>query len=182
MRTDSSHRPEPTTAAGRRAAIIVSRYHTEITDRLEAGAREAFLDAGGLEANLVIVPSPGAFELVSIASAWIRRKEIDLVVTLGCIVTGETRHDRYLAAAVADGLANLSADCAKPVAFGVLTVSDLAQARDRCGGPHGHKGRESMDAALAAARAIDEAALWRASGSSGGGESESSATSSSPSR
>jgi len=147
-------------ALGRRAAIVVSRYHAEITDLLEAGAREAFLDAGGTASNLAVADSPGAFELVPIAAAWARRPDIDLVVTLGCIVTGETRHDRYLAAAVAESLANLSAELRKSIAFGVLTVADLDQARARCGGSHGHKGVESMQAALAAAAAIDAARSW----------------------
>lgn len=160
MRSDPTTPTEPTSAAGRRAAIVVSRYHGEITDMLEAGAREAFLEAGGRDADLAIADSPGAFELVPIAAAWARRREIDVVVALGCVVTGETRHDRYLAAAVAESLANLSAELCKPVAFGVLTVGDLDQARDRCGGTRGHKGRESMQAALAAAVAIDAAAAW----------------------
>jgi len=161
MRSDPTTHPDRPSATGRRAAIVVSCYHGEITDRLETGAREAFLEAGGDAANLAVVDSPGAFELVPIAAAWARRPDIDLVVTLGCIVTGETRHDRYLAAAVAQGLANLSAELCTPIAFGVLTVADLDQARARCGGAHGHKGRESMQAALAAADAIADAADHR---------------------
>jgi len=163
MRSDPTTPPDRPSAAGRRAAIVVSRYHGEITDRLETGAREAFLEADGDASNLAIADSPGTFELVPIAAAWARRPDIDLVVALGCIVTGETRHDRYLAAAVAQSLANLSAELCKPIAFGVLTVADLDQARARCGGAHGHKGRESMQAALAAATAI-AAATDRRSG------------------
>jgi 6,7-dimethyl-8-ribityllumazine synthase len=161
MRSDPTIQHDRPDAANRCAAIVVSRYHTEITDLLEEGARKAFLEAGGSADHLAIADAPGAFELVAIASAWARRPEIDVVVTLGCIVTGETRHDRYLAAAVAESLANLSSELSKPIAFGVLTVSDLDQARARCGGAHGHKGRESMQAALAAASAIDAARGWR---------------------
>lgn len=136
-------------------AIVTSRYHHAITSRLEAGAVEAFIAAGGAEADLVRCPSPGAFELVAIASALAARSDVDGVVALGCIVAGETRHDRYLAAAVAQSLADLSARHAKPVAFGVLTVNELKQARDRAGGKVGNKGREAMDAVLFAAESIE---------------------------
>ena len=36
-----------------------------------------------------------------------------------------------------------------PVIFGVLTTENEAQAWDRLGGTHGHKGREAVDCARA---------------------------------
>ncbi|MFM1833541.1 MAG: 6,7-dimethyl-8-ribityllumazine synthase, partial [Planctomycetota bacterium] len=54
--------------------------------------------------------------------------------------------------AVAGELAALSARQGVPVAFGLLTVNDLDQARARSGGAKGNKGEESMLAAIAAAR------------------------------
>lgn len=141
-------------AGGRRVAIVTSRYHHAITSRLEEGAVEAFAAAGGSEADLIRCSSPGAFELVAIAAALAARSDVQGVVAIGCIVAGETRHDRYLAAAVARSLADLSARHAKPVAFGVLTVNELKQARDRAGGKVGNKGREAMEAVLLAAETI----------------------------
>ena len=35
-----------------------------------------------------------------------------------------------------------------PVIFGVLTVDDVQQARDRIGGSHGHKGEEAAITAI----------------------------------
>ena len=103
-RTDRGDAADPSfspQAEGRRVAIVTSRYHHAITSRLEAGAVEAYLAAGGVEADLVRCSSPGAFELVAIAAALAARPDLDGVVALGCIVAGETRHDRHLAAAVA---------------------------------------------------------------------------------
>jgi 6,7-dimethyl-8-ribityllumazine synthase len=159
--------PEPIdlpSAAGLSIGVVVSRYHREVTDRLEQAAVEAFLAAGGEAGRLRVVGSPGAFELVPIAAAMLRRPQVDAVVALGCIVRGETRHDRVLADAIATGLAGLAAELAKPAAFGVLTVEDLEQAAARSGGKvrrsarggghDGNKGREAMEAAIAAAVAI----------------------------
>lgn len=91
--------------------------------------------------------------------------EVDALVALGCIITGETTHDQYIAHAVSDGLMRLSVSYGTPVALGVLTCQTLEQARQRAGGSRGNKGAEAMTAALDAAstiHAIREASLARA--------------------
>ena len=55
-------------AADLRVAVLGSRYHTEITDALEKGARSAFEAAGGAPGMLEVFDSPGAFELAGLAS------------------------------------------------------------------------------------------------------------------
>jgi len=144
----------PIHAQGVRVGLVVSAYHSEITSALEAGAVESYEMLGGVASDLVRVSVPGAFELVAVASALAERSNLHAVVALGCIVRGETRHDRWLAQAVAHGLASIAARLGKPVAFGVLTVDRLKQARDRAGGAKGNKGREAMIAAVGAAQAI----------------------------
>lgn len=157
MQRDVAETKEPGTvdARGLRVGVVTSAYHGEITAALEVGAVEAFTNAGGAADAIVRVSAPGAFELVAIAAALAARDDLHAVVALGCIVQGETRHDRVLAEAVAGGLASIAATRAKPVAFGVLTVERLRQARARAGGEQGNKGREAMLAAIAAARAIE---------------------------
>jgi 6,7-dimethyl-8-ribityllumazine synthase len=140
-----------------RIGLVVSRYHGDVTGAMEQGAREAFLAAGGAEADLLVSPAPGAFELPVIAAALVRRPDVAAVVVLGCIVEGETRHDRVLGDAIAAACAQLSVTSGKPVGFGVLTVRNAKQARARAGGKQGNKGQEAMDAALLAVRAIEGA-------------------------
>ena len=74
--------------------------------------------------------------------------DIDGVITLGCIIKGETDHDKYIASAVANGLVSVSLKYNKPVIFGVLTTNTLTQALDRCGGKRGNKGAETADTLL----------------------------------
>jgi len=156
QRADDAPAPEPPVdARGLRVGVVVSAYHPEITARLEAGAVEAFTELGGAGDDLVRVAVPGSFELVAVAAALAVRDDLHAVVALGCIVRGETRHDRWLAQAVAHGLASIAAARGKPVAFGVLTVERYRQAKERAGGEKGDKGREAMLAALGAARAIE---------------------------
>jgi 6,7-dimethyl-8-ribityllumazine synthase len=157
--------PLLTDARGLRVGIATSRYHHEITGRLHQGARNAFLEAGGREDDLIVVDAPGSFELVAIAHALASRADVDAVVCLGCIITGETTHDRYICEAVANGFADITARTGKPVAFGVLTCQTVEQAVARSGGDGAHgtgskgnkgnKGEEAMHAALIAARAVE---------------------------
>ncbi|MCA9284293.1 MAG: 6,7-dimethyl-8-ribityllumazine synthase [Phycisphaerales bacterium] len=150
--------PAPIDASGLRIGLVVSRYHAAITGGLEQGARDAFVRAGGAAADLIAVDAPGTFELPVIAQALARREDVDGVVALGCVITGETRHDRYISSAVAQALQRLALDSRKPCAFGVLTCSNLDQARSRSGGEKGNKGAESMTATVAAVRAIGQVA------------------------
>ncbi len=138
-------------AGGLSIAILVSRYHEEITSALERGARDAFLEAGGDPSRLEIHDSPGAFELAVLAGVAVSTGRFDAVVCLGCVVKGETSHDTWINGAVANELAALATREGVPVAFGLLTVDDLDQARARSGGPRGNKGEESMNAAISAA-------------------------------
>jgi len=146
--------PFSASARGLRIGIAVSRYHDGVTSRLADGAVSAFVGAGGMEADLVVVDAPGSFELVAIAHALAMRADIDAVVCLGCVLTGETTHDQYICQAVANGLGAITAQVGKPVAFGVLTCQSIAQAEARAGGAKGNKGDEAMRAAILAAQAV----------------------------
>ncbi len=134
--------------------LVVSGYHADISGTLAAGARRAFEVAGGRPERLEQITAPGAFELPVIAAAAAQRADVDAVVAIGCVLTGETSHDRYISDAVAHGLMRVGLDSGKPVCFGVLTCATIEQARARAGGAKGNKGEEAMGAALRAVAAI----------------------------
>jgi len=129
-------------------AVVVSRYNGSITGKLLEGALAAYREAGGDPAAVAVVDAPGAYELVALSNAAARTGRFAGVVALGCIIRGDTDHDRYIASAVATGLAQVTVETGVPVAFGVLTVNTTRQARERAGGVHGNKGAEAMVALL----------------------------------
>jgi 6,7-dimethyl-8-ribityllumazine synthase len=153
------HVPVPLqpSARGVRVAVVASRYHDEIVGRLADGAAKVFFESGGRDEDFLRIDAPGAFEIPVIAAALARRDDIDAVVCVGLVLTGETTHDRYICDAVAHGLQELALETGKPVAFGVLTCQTLAQAKARAGGAKGNKGEESMIAALHAAAMVQAA-------------------------
>ncbi len=141
---------------GMRIAIVQSTYHNDVCSALALGAVDAFASAGGDTDELIQVLAPGAYELVAISVALAERSDIDAVVALGCVLTGETSHDRYICDAVAKGLVDITVRTGKPIAFGVLTCLTIGQAQARAGGSKGNKGVEAMNAAIAAVRVIQE--------------------------
>ena len=131
-----------------RITIVVSQYHAEVTDALTEGAKDAFTNAGGNEHQLTTVPVSGSWELPVVAVAIAEQAEVDAIVALGCIISGETSHDQVIAHAIAAGLMQLSIRWGKPVAMGILTCNTMEQAQARAGGDCGNKGIEAMNAAL----------------------------------
>lgn len=145
-------------ARGLRIGVAVSRYHHAITESLRDAAVAQFTSTGGDADDLLIVDAPGSFELTALCRALAHRGDLHAVVALGCILTGQTTHDQYLAQAVAQGLTNITVQTGVPIAFGVLTCQSMEHARERSGGSHGNKGAEAMAAAIAAAKAVQAAA------------------------
>ena len=137
---------------GRRVAVLVSRFNTGITQRLERGAVDALLRAGVAEPDLDVIRVPGAWELAAAARAALATERYDALVAVGAVIRGETPHFDFVATAAAQGLAAVAADYEVPIGFGVLTCDTLAQAEARAGGTHGNKG---ADAALAALEMVD---------------------------
>jgi 6,7-dimethyl-8-ribityllumazine synthase len=117
----------------RQVAIVVAKFNAEITTKLLASALEA-LDEIGLDRDRVtVVPVPGAFELPLAAMALAKTRRYACVIALGCVIRGETPHFDYVAGEAASGLQLAALETGIPVAFGVLTVENAAQAEDRVG-------------------------------------------------
>jgi len=128
--------------------IVVSQWNADITNALLEGAQDTLLKAGVLSDNIEILYVPGSFELPWGARQIMKPGKRDAVICLGCIIQGETRHDEYIASAVASGIMQLGLMSGVPVIFGVLTTNTEEQAKDRAGGKHGNKGSEAAAAAL----------------------------------
>lgn len=129
-----------------RIAVVVSRYNATVTDRLVRGAIETVVRRTGLPPE--VFDAPGAFELPVLCDAAARSGRFSGVVALGCLIRGETIHDRVIADSVAGAIQDSMLKTEVPIAFGVLTVENAAQAEARAGGAHGNKGSEAVEALL----------------------------------
>ncbi|MEY4741336.1 MAG: hypothetical protein RL672_86 [Actinomycetota bacterium] len=138
-------------ASGLQIAIVVTSWHTQITDGLLAGAERALKAAGNSEYEVWRVP--GAFELPLGAQKAIDAGA-DAVIALGVVIQGDTPHFDYVCAGATDGLMRVQLDSGVPVGFGLLTVDTEQQALDRAGLPDSRedKGAEAAEAAVLMAR------------------------------
>ena len=138
--------------AGRRIAIVASRFNEPIVKKLVDGALEALLKHGVVYEDIDVFWVPGAWELPLTARAVLASERYDGLVAVGAVIRGDTAHFDYIAGEASRGLATASAETETPIGFGVLTCDTDEQAEARAGGEHGNKG---WDAAVATLEMVD---------------------------
>ncbi len=139
-------------AAGKRFAIVVSRFNSFITERLLQSAHDGLLRSGAVKGDINVVRVPGAFEIPSAARTLAETKKYHAIICLGCLIRGDTAHYDVIVNEVTRGIGQSAQETGVPHAFGVLTCDNLEQAIDRAGLKMGNKG---FEAALAAVEMAD---------------------------
>ena len=135
-------------ASGMRFAIVTARWNAVITDRLLQGSLDGLYRSGAAKSDVEIVRVPGAWEIPSAARTLAESKKFDAIITLGCLLRGETAHYEAIYTEVARGIGQSQQETGIPHAFGVLTCETLEQALDRAGVKAGNKGFEAAIAAI----------------------------------
>jgi len=129
-----------------RFAIVVGRFYEDLAERLLAGARGTFAEAG--HADVEVIDVPGAFELPLAASYAAKSGRFAGVACLGAVIKGETDHYDFVCAETARGVMQVALDTGVPCAFGVLTCATMEQALARAGGDKRDQGRHAAEAVL----------------------------------
>ena len=134
--------------AGLRFAVIVAKFNDFVTDRLQAGAREALTSAGVGADDVCVIKVPGTFEIPFAAKEAAERGNFSAVICLGCLIRGATPHFEFIASAASHGITDAAAATGVPMAFGVLTTNSVEEALERAGAGSGNKGWEAAMAAV----------------------------------
>jgi len=137
--------------AGACVVLVKTEWNAPIVDELENGCRKVLVKQG--IRNIVTVTVPGAVEIpFAIKAYWdqVKYKDVkpEAFVALGAVIRGGTPHFDYVCKAVTEGVVALNLQLPVPTIFGVLTLDNEEQARERIGGKHGHKGSEAGLTAL----------------------------------
>ncbi|HRH24393.1 MAG TPA: 6,7-dimethyl-8-ribityllumazine synthase [Candidatus Paceibacterota bacterium] len=127
--------------------LVVSSFNTDITGGMLEGALATLKEWGVKEDRIHVQHVPGAYELPYGCQQLIDDKKPDAVIAIGCVIKGDTDHDRYIADAAANGLMRVMLDTKTPISFGVITTNNLEQAVIRSTGET-NKGREAALAVL----------------------------------
>lgn len=127
-----------------RIGIVHSRFNEEICKVLLAKAR-AELERLGAQAEFV--PVPGALE-IPLALQWLAQSgRFEALAAIGAVIRGETHHFEIVANESARGVMDVALEFGIPVANGILTTENEAQALARA-----DKGAEAVRVALEMAR------------------------------
>ena len=137
-----------------RLGIVHSRFNEEIGAMLLAAARA---ESARLGAESEVVSVSGALE-IPLALQWLAQSgRFDALVAIGAVIRGETYHFELVANESARGVMDVALQFGIPVANGILTTEDEAQARARM-----DKGAEAVRVALDMARLKRQLAeQWR---------------------
>ena len=127
-----------------RLGIVASRFNEEIASQLLERARLAARELG---AELAVVSVPGALE-IPLALQWMAQAgRFDALAAMGVVIRGETHHFEIVANESARGVMDVALDFGLPIANGILTTEDEAQALARL-----DKGAEAVKVAVEMAR------------------------------
>ncbi len=138
-------------AKGRRFGLVASRTNDLVVSRLLDGALDALRRHGAAEDDIVVVRTPGAWELPLSLRDLARVGRFDALIAIGAVVRGGTPHFDYIASEVAKGVFHVSLEVDLPISLGVLTCDTLEQALERSGAKGGNKGYEAAVAAIESA-------------------------------
>lgn len=126
--------------------LVKTEWNAAIVDELEIGCLKVFKQAKIASKTIVV---PGAIEIpFAIQECWSNNNAPTAFIALGCVVRGDTPHFEYVCQSVTTGITTLNLSMQVPIIFGVLTVDNIEQAKERIGGTHGHKGEEAAITAL----------------------------------
>ena len=125
--------------------IVKTEWNKNIVDKLESGAI-SILQEQNIKYKSITVP--GSFEIPFAIRMHARSKKANAFIALGTVIRGDTPHFDYVCKAITDGVLSLNLMLDVPVIFGVLTVDNMEQAKERIGGSHGHNGEEAALTAI----------------------------------
>ncbi|MBS1492601.1 MAG: 6,7-dimethyl-8-ribityllumazine synthase [Bacteroidetes bacterium] len=132
----------------KKIGIVISKYNEPIIMALLKGAKSALIQKGFDEKNIDVFFVPGAYEIPLIVKKLCNLTKYDGIVTLGCVIKGETAHFEYICEPLSHTLMNLSVEFEIPVGFGVLTTLTPQQAYERSLEGKDNKGYEAASAVI----------------------------------
>jgi 6,7-dimethyl-8-ribityllumazine synthase len=123
-----------------RLGIVASRFNEKLSSQLLERAKAAARELG---AETAVVSVPGALE-IPLALQWMAQSgRFDALAALGIVIRGDTYHFQIVAGESARGVMDVALEFGLPIANGILTTEDEAQALARL-----DKGAEAVKVAV----------------------------------
>ena len=122
---------------GLRVAIVWSRFNEELVRQLLTACDKQLVELGVAAEDIDVVSVPGALEIplalqtLALERRGLAGRRYDAIVALGCVVRGDTFHFEIVATESARGILDVQLETGVPIANGVLTTDNEAQAAER---------------------------------------------------
>lgn len=124
-------KPKVFDASRFKVGIVVSRFNSDITEKLLESALITLQEYRVKEKNIKVVKVAGSVEIPLALQKFAKTKKYDCLIALGAVIKGETDHYKYVCKTAQEGILRVMLDYNIPVGFGVLMVNTLAQAEAR---------------------------------------------------
>ncbi len=132
--------------------LVQARFNESVTDALAAACKAELLALGVVEEHIDHIRVPGALEVPMALQAMAESAKYDALVTLGCIIRGETYHFELVANESGAGVSRVALDYQLPIANAILTTENIEQAVAR----QTDKGRDAARVAVEMANLLED--------------------------
>ncbi len=123
-------------------AIIKSTFNSTVTTGLLEGCIKALEEKNISENQIKIFEVPGAFEIPATTNLLVKKQEYEAIITLGCVIQGDTDHYKFICDAVSKGMMQITIQSLIPILFGILTCQTKELAILRSMNDKNNKGYE----------------------------------------
>jgi 6,7-dimethyl-8-ribityllumazine synthase len=130
--------------------IVMSRFNPEACEGLLAACVTELERTGVAAGRIEIATVPGALEIPLTLQSLAQSGRFDALIALGAVIRGETYHFEVVANDSCRALMEVQLDSGVPIANGILTCEDDAQALARMS----QKGADCAQAAVEMARLL----------------------------
>jgi 6,7-dimethyl-8-ribityllumazine synthase len=141
---DYGYCPPVLDGEGLRIGIVQARFNEAICQGLRAACIDELNHLGVKGEDILLVEVPGALEIAVTLQEMAESGQFDALVALGAVIRGETYHFELVANETGAGITRVGLDYGLPIANGVLTTEDDAQAEARMN----EKGRDCARCAV----------------------------------
>lgn len=147
--------PQIHTTTSPRFAIVASEYNPEFVQSL---VNHTCKELYALEENSIIelFGAPGSFEIPVVAEMIANQRRHDVIIALGLIMQGQTRHAEFIGQSVSHALQTVAIKHGIAVIHEVLMVSNEEEARARCLDKELNRGIEAARAAFSMLRVREQ--------------------------
>ncbi|MDR1275701.1 MAG: 6,7-dimethyl-8-ribityllumazine synthase [Candidatus Accumulibacter sp.] len=111
--------------------VVSSRFNPKLCEGLLAACVDELRCLGVRDEHVEIFTAPGALEIPLVLQFLANSKRFDALVALGAVIRGETYHFEIVSNESCRGVMEVQLDTGVPIANGILTCEDEAQAQAR---------------------------------------------------